>query len=441
MKNILLLLLFVFCFNPVSAQVNEDRLHNPDVRHLIRLDKEFYSAIPAYYKNSKYTGHIFWISKPLHHKENLLFDTLTLSEINFNNVELPNLIVTDGITVDTAQIEMVLQYKNGLVVSVRMYQKGRLYRETSIVNRTQREYSLKIYYQNGQLQYDGGGHNKLYLSTSHDIEDVPFVEFFPDGKIKKKGYFGDKSLKEDYFITKEYNKEGDLRQIWKYNGIKRPGSLNFRNDDYVIENYFNNVLTGRKTVVNQNSFSTIDFFENGGIKKEYYPGGNLKKEYDKNGAVVSEFRADGTQILPKSTNPQSNLNSKIVVKQELKKVNETDVDLNYFQGTFASTSSFLWVKVTIKGRNVSVWTATSQSGEWGEPKRCVLKEWSDGTCTSSDRLSNGSKYYRITTKGCRNPEEFSIMYSPSLNYGKYTYQLGAGGDVLRKVNANFTPWD
>ena len=310
MKKLNALLFFILSFNFVFGQENSYKLHQQNVKYL--YPKDIYSSIPVLYKNKAFNGYVFFLKGSINYKENLLFDSIALSALDFNSKVLSELYIMNENKIDTANIEAVTYYKNGLVESQRYYDKGFLVTEKLVVNRLNREYRKIDYYKNGELKYDGVGHNKIYLSTSYDIEDAPFVEFFINGKIKKKGYFGDKSLKEDYFITKEYNNEGGLIEMYKYNGIKRPGSLNFRNDDYVIETYKNNTLYRSKIVVNQNPSSSFDFFENGSIKKEYYPGGDLKKEYNENGDVISELNykdANKPQIVGNSQTKQKEANT------------------------------------------------------------------------------------------------------------------------------------
>lgn len=119
--------------------------------------------------------------------------------------------------------------------------------------------------------------------------------------------------------------------------------------------------------------------------------------------------------------------------------------LKFFQGTFASTpENAMWIKVTLKGRSVTIWTSNPWEGNWGTPETCTLKEYQ--TClVCTDRNNDGSKYYKIRTDGCDNSERYTkdirINYCPSCSYGKYTFQMGYGGAILSKVSSNYFPWD
>ncbi len=115
--------------------------------------------------------------------------------------------------------------------------------------------------------------------------------------------------------------------------------------------------------------------------------------------------------------------------------------LKYFQGTFASTpNDNLWIKITIKNNNATLWTAMGNSGEWGTPKTCQIQEQFDGAIVGVDRNNDGTKYYSIKVKGC-DDYTYWVNYCPSYTYGKYTYTMGAGAAVLSKVNPNYKPWD
>ena len=114
--------------------------------------------------------------------------------------------------------------------------------------------------------------------------------------------------------------------------------------------------------------------------------------------------------------------------------------MGFFQGTFASTDGFLWVKITIKGKNVTAWMTASSSGDWGTPQTCVIED-----VPTTSRNSDGSKYYYIWTSGCSGEQKFlrelSINYWPSGGSYKYSYQFGASGKALFKVKPTYFPWD
>lgn len=119
--------------------------------------------------------------------------------------------------------------------------------------------------------------------------------------------------------------------------------------------------------------------------------------------------------------------------------------LKFFQGTFASTpKNGMWIKITIKDRNVTIWSSNPYEGKWGNPKSCTIKE-NTGCLVCTGRNSDGSKYYSILTDGCESESPFFldifINYCPSCSYEKYTYQFGQGGATLTKVPSNYMPWD
>jgi hypothetical protein len=113
--------------------------------------------------------------------------------------------------------------------------------------------------------------------------------------------------------------------------------------------------------------------------------------------------------------------------------------IGFFQGTFASTDGFLWVKITVKGRNVTAWMTSSSSGDWGTPQTCIIDTPYMG------RNSDGSKYYSTYTSGCSGEQKFlrelAINYWPSGGSNKYSYQFGASGKILYKVKPTYYPWD
>lgn len=117
------------------------------------------------------------------------------------------------------------------------------------------------------------------------------------------------------------------------------------------------------------------------------------------------------------------------------------VDLNTFQGTFASTpSGNLWVKISIQGTNVRIWTGIPSGGSWGDAQMCNLKEINGSLRLVEERDYNtGRKNYYVYTSGC--DYTFFISYIPD-SYSKYYYSMEQSSRLpLKRVNLNYNPWD
>jgi hypothetical protein len=306
---------------------------------------DFFETKQFIYKGAPFNGSVFFVNEDSEYFKKYnkypVFDSLSISKIDFNSNPISKiLIVTDG-KVDSFSFSNITFYTNGLVSSTRYYDNSRLRTEKKILNHSKREFQKNEYFNDGKLSYAGIIHNKKWLSTSHDIEDSPFEVYYPNGSLKKQGYFGDKNKKESYFITKEFRENGDLAELYKYSGIKRPGSLDFRNDDYIKEEYLNNILTSKTIVENQNKVSTFDYYSSGSIKKEYFSNGQLKKEYNENGLVLAEYNRDGKSInKTDSQKPQIIKNTQIKQEPGILKSTESH-KCNYCHSIFNGKGYYL----------------------------------------------------------------------------------------------------
>lgn len=116
-------------------------------------------------------------------------------------------------------------------------------------------------------------------------------------------------------------------------------------------------------------------------------------------------------------------------------------NLKLFQGTFVSTPyGDLWTKIKISGSKVTFWGAMPNSGSWGQPKVCSVKEIDGEFQVIEQRsMSDGSKYFYTYTSDCN--ITYYIKYYPTRTQ-KYYLQYESGSSFpLRRVLDNYNPWN